>query len=101
MIYIGGEPGLVAPVAIRQVVPDVPASVAGMTRDRGFLEIVIDEQGRVISSGLRTAIHPMYDSLLLNAAKDWKYRPATDEWHAGALQKAHSDHSSAPVDVLP
>ena len=77
VIYIGGEPGVVAPVAIRQVVPNVPASVAGMTRDRGYLEIVIDEQGRVMSGSLRNAIHPMYDSLLLNAAKDWKYRPAT------------------------
>lgn len=77
VIYVGGEPGLVAPVAIRQVVPNVPTSVAGMTRDRGYLEIVIDEQGRVTSGALRAAIHPMYDSLLLNAAKDWKYRPAT------------------------
>jgi len=76
-VYVGGEPGLVAPVAIRQVVPNVPAAVAGMTKDRGYLEIVIDEQGRVMSGALRSAIHPMYDNILLNAAKDWKYRPAT------------------------
>jgi hypothetical protein len=76
-IYVGGEPGVVVPVTIRQVLPNVPAAVAGMTRDRGFLEIVIDEQGRVISGALRNTIHPMYDGLLLNAARDWKYSPAT------------------------
>lgn len=76
-IFVGGEPGLVAPVAIRQVLPNVPAAIAGMTKDRGFLEVTIDEQGRVGAVALRTAIHPMYDTLLLNAAREWKYRPAT------------------------
>jgi len=76
-IYLGGEPGLIPPVVIRQVFRNLPASVAGMNKDRGYLEIVIDEQGRVASGALRTAIHPMYDSVLLNAARDWKYRPAT------------------------
>jgi hypothetical protein len=76
-IYVGGEPGLVAPVAIRQVLPNVPAAIAGMTRDKGFLEVIIDEQGRVGAVALRAAIHPMYDTLLLNAAREWKYRPAT------------------------
>jgi len=26
---------------------------------------------------LRMPIHPMYDKLLMNAVRDWKYRPAT------------------------
>ena len=35
-IYGGDEPGLVAPVAIRQLFPNVPAAIAGMTKDRGY-----------------------------------------------------------------
>jgi hypothetical protein len=76
-IYSGDEPGVIAPFAIRQVFPNVPSSIAGMTKDRGYLEVIIDEQGRVASVVLRGPIHPMYDTLLLNAAREWKYRPAT------------------------
>ena len=77
MIYGGEEPGIVAPVAVRQVFPSVPASIAGMTKDRGILEVIIDEQGRVISLTLRIGIHPVYDTMLVGAARDWKYKPAT------------------------
>jgi hypothetical protein len=78
-IYGGEDPGIVAPVAIRQTFPNVPSAIAGMTKDRGFLEVIIDEQGRVISVTLRGPIHPMYDTLLINAAREWKYRPATQD----------------------
>ena len=77
MIYGGEEPGIVAPVAVRQVFPSVPASIAGMTKDRGILEVIIDEQGRVVSLTLRIGIHPVYDTMLVGAARDWKYKPAT------------------------
>jgi TonB family protein len=42
-----------------------------------MLEIVIDEQGRVISMAVRMSMHPIYDPLLLSAARDWRYKPAT------------------------
>ena len=54
----------------------MPAQLAGKTRDRGLLEITIDEQGRVINATIRSPLHPVYDSQLLVAARDWKYRPA-------------------------
>ena len=76
-IHGGEEPGIVAPVAVRQQFPAVPASIAGMTKDRGILEVIIDEQGRVISLTLRVPIHPVYDTMLVGAARDWKYKPAT------------------------
>ena len=76
-VYTSGEPGVIAPTAIRQTFPSLPASLTGMTKDSGIVEVVIDEQGRVISFALRGSIHPMYDSLLVNAAKEWKYKPAT------------------------
>jgi TonB family protein len=77
VIYTGEEPGVVVPTTIRQELPPVPASIMSTVRERGLLEIVIDEQGRVASMALRSRVHPVYDSLLLNAVRDWKYRPAT------------------------
>ena len=75
-IFNGDDSGITAPVALKQDLPRVPAQLAGKTRDRGLLEIVIDEQGRVINATIRSPLHPVYDSQLLVAARDWKYRPA-------------------------
>lgn len=75
--YTSDDAGVVPPGVIRQEVPPVPASLITLARDRGVLELVIDEEGRVTAMALRMRIHPMYDNLLLNAAKDWRYRPAT------------------------
>ncbi|HXG53993.1 MAG TPA: energy transducer TonB [Vicinamibacterales bacterium] len=76
-VYGADEPGIIAPVPLRQQVPNIPAAIIGMTKERGMLEITVDEQGRVVAIALRSVIHPLYDSLLMTAARDWKYRPAT------------------------
>ena len=76
-IYGGDDPGITGPVAVRQQFPSVPTSIAGMTKDRGILEVIIDETGRVVSLTLRVGIHPVYDTMLVGAARDWKYKPAT------------------------
>jgi tetratricopeptide (TPR) repeat protein len=76
-VYTTEDAGVKAPVVIRQEVPPVPASITSMARDRAVIEVVIDEQGRVASMVLRMRAHPVYDTLLLNAAKEWKYKPAT------------------------
>jgi hypothetical protein len=76
-IYTGDDEGVVPPEIIRQDVPQVPNAIIGMTRDRGVIDVVIDEQGRVISMTMRARIHPVYDTALMNAARDWKYKPAT------------------------
>ena len=76
-IWTAEEPGVTMPVAIRQEVPRVPSTFSAQARERGLLEIVIDEQGRVINMAIRLPIHPMYDPQLLAAAKEWRYKPAT------------------------
>jgi len=76
-IYTGEEPGIVAPVTVRQDMPPVPSVIAQMTRTQGLLDLVIDEKGRLVSIVLRTSLHPTYDKMIVNAAKDWRYRPAT------------------------
>ena len=46
-------------------------------KDRGVLEMVIDERGRVTFAAVRTSVHPMFDAELLTAAREWRYQPAT------------------------
>jgi hypothetical protein len=76
-LYTSEDERVKAPEVIRQDVPPVPASITTMARDRAVIEVIIDEQGRVASMALRMRAHPVYDSLLMNAAKDWRYKPAT------------------------
>jgi tetratricopeptide (TPR) repeat protein len=75
-IFNADEPGVEAAVQIKQDVPRVPSQIAGQTRERGLLEVVIDEQGRVVGLKLRASLHPVYDTLLIAAAREWRYRPA-------------------------
>jgi len=75
-VFTSDEEGIVPPTAIRQEVPRVPVQINSQTRDRGMLELTIDEQGRVIQAKLRMSLHPIYDSQLLAAARDWRYQPA-------------------------
>ena len=76
-VYSSDDGSVTAPVIIRQDVPQVPASITSLSRDRAVIELTIDEQGRVAAMTLRMRAHPVYDSLLLNAAKEWRYKPAT------------------------
>lgn len=76
-IYTVEQPGIVPPSTIRQDIPPVPASLTQMARAQGILDLVIDEKGRLVSIILRTSIHPTYDKMIVNAARDWKYKPAT------------------------
>jgi hypothetical protein len=75
-IFTGDDTGVSATGVIKQELPRVPSQLAGRTRDRGLLEVIIDEQGRVVNAAIRSPIHPVYDSQLLVAAREWKYRPA-------------------------
>jgi tetratricopeptide (TPR) repeat protein len=73
---------IVPPVVIRQNLPELPRSIMneiGATRREltGLLDIVVGEHGDVESVEMLRRIHPLYDLLLLEAAKQWKYQPAT------------------------
>ena len=75
-VYTIEDRDVTVPVAIRQDVPQLPTQLLRMARDRGVLEVVIDERGRVTSIAMREAIEPHYDADLLTAARNWKYQPA-------------------------
>ena len=74
---------IVPPVIIRQDLPQWPATPAARNEAQrlgtlsGVLEVVIAQTGTVDSAKLVKRIDPYYDALLLNAARRWKYQPAT------------------------
>jgi periplasmic protein TonB len=74
-IYTGDDPGVIAPVAEKQALPPYPADLP--VTNRGMLELVINERGGVVSAAMRVSINPRYDRLVLDAARMWRYRPAT------------------------
>ena len=76
-IYVATDAGIIAPVPIRQELPRMQTQITNQARQKGLLELVIDEQGRVASLTLRAGVHPLYDPILMGAARDWRYKPAT------------------------
>ena len=72
-------PGVLKPpVAIRQQMPLWMGikEFVGQT-NRGMLRVIVDEHGGVEEVRVVEPIHPVYDQLLLSAARTWKYVPAT------------------------
>jgi TonB family protein len=74
-IYTGDDPSVSAPVVVKQQLP--PFSSQYGPAHPGVVELVINEQGQVESVAIRSSINPRYDRLVLDAARSWKYQPAT------------------------
>jgi TonB family protein len=80
-IFTLSDKDVTAPVAISAPFPrwsPASAQLASQTF-KGVLEVVIDQQGGIESAALREPISPQYDPALLEAAKRWKFRPATKD----------------------
>jgi hypothetical protein len=69
---------VVPPVALSRTMPRwTPGFNPGGPRSlRGMLDIVTDSNGDVESVKLVNPLSPLYDRLLLAAAKEWKFTPA-------------------------
>jgi TonB family protein len=66
------------PMAIKQAVPPVPPDLSRFGQLRsGEIEVLIDETGKVQSAKVISSIHPVYDAMVMSAAKAWRYDPAT------------------------
>lgn len=76
-IYTMLDGDVLMPKVIRQDMPNLSQTMKAQARDRGIIEVVIDEQGRVSFAAVRSSVHPMYDASLLAAAREWRYQPAT------------------------
>jgi hypothetical protein len=74
-IYTAEDPDVLPPGVIRQVLPPCPSNI--LVAGQGILEVLIDENGNVQVATMRVPVSPRYDYLALEAARAWKYRPAT------------------------
>jgi TonB family protein len=89
-IYSSLDDGVVPPVAIDQRLPSVAPQLLVVMRSRsvkGVLDVVIDEQGKVVETELRQSLNSAFDQKLLEAARQWKYRPATRNGDPVAYRK--------------
>lgn len=91
VLYGPADAGVVPPVIVRQDLPRWQSAAAGRTLaaqpSKGVISVTIDAKGQVESAQLITGIHPLYDSRLLAAARNWKYRPATKDGVAVRYRK--------------
>ena len=76
-VYRDGAPNLVPPAIVSQTLP--PSHLAERRLWTGAIEVLIDETGKVLSARMATPVQPTYDRQLLQAALNWKYRPATKD----------------------
>jgi TonB family protein len=65
------------PVVIGQAVPSWPPRLPLGPARRATVMVIIDETGKVTSARIVESLNPVYDELLLDAARRWTYRPAT------------------------
>jgi len=77
-IYSSDDADVTAPVPVSRVMPPwTPVDAFEAKQEyRGVLDLVIGEDGRVVSVTLTKAVQPRYDPLLVRAAKDWRFQPA-------------------------
>jgi hypothetical protein len=73
-VFRDGAPNLVPPAIVSQTLP--PSHLAERRLWTGAIEVLIDETGKVLSARMTMPVQPTYDRQLLQAALNWKYRPA-------------------------
>jgi hypothetical protein len=79
-IFSAANADVTPPVVLRQDIPTTPQPLAVMMRlgrRSGVIEVRIDERGNVEYATMREPIGEVFDSLLLAAARNWQYKPAT------------------------
>jgi TonB family protein len=82
-------PGFVAAAPITQVVPPWQPGT-GLSSQIGFsgaVRLTIDATGKVTNAVMDPSVYPPYDRLVLAAARDWVYRPATQDGQPVASQR--------------
>lgn len=70
-------PKVVPPTALVQTVPPMPSDLVSRTDAKLVLVVLIDETGKVTNSTVKESAHPVYDRLVSQATRNWRYSPAT------------------------
>jgi hypothetical protein len=74
-IYTADDRRVMPPSPVKQRVPPFRGTASGP--GEGVLEIIIGSNGEVESARMATPLHVQYDAQVVNAAKGWRYKPAT------------------------
>ena len=78
-VYTGYDPDVIPPVVVNQRMPPLIPELGRLAKSlnrSAILDIVIDEKGDVLEATIRQSLNPIFDNLLVSAARSWKYRPA-------------------------
>jgi hypothetical protein len=78
-VYAAEDEGVTPPLVIEQRMPAMTVEmqqVAKSVKNRGMLDVVIDESGRVAEVTMRQSLNATIDALIVRTARNWKYRPA-------------------------
>jgi protein TonB len=75
-IYGSGDTDVLAPTPVRQDMPRFQRGAGWNTGGKGVIEVLINERGRVDNAVVRQGIHPMFDQMMIDAARRWTYEPA-------------------------
>ncbi len=73
--YTPEDSEVVAPVPINQQIPAWPSGLRVVTTT-GVVEVIINEKGAVDAATMRLKLNPVFDEMLLEAARSWRYQPA-------------------------
>ncbi len=70
-------PKIIPPVALVQAVPPMPPDLASRAETKLILTVLIDETGKVTTATVKESAHPLYDRMVVQATRNWRYAPAT------------------------
>jgi TonB family protein len=74
-VYSGEDREVIPPTIINQALPAFQGTV--LVPRTGVLEVLISETGEVESAVMTQSVTTAYDRLALNAARTWRFKPAT------------------------
>jgi len=77
-VYTANDVDVKPPIALNQVMPRwIAPSRLVTTTFTGMLEVIVDEKGGVESVGVLQGTGTSYDAQIVEAARKWRYQPAT------------------------
>lgn len=80
LVFDASYSDVAPPVAIRQSVPPMPTALIKSTSGkRGLVQVTIEADGHVGEAIIREPVNSVYDLMVIEATKQWKYKPATKD----------------------
>ena len=70
------SPDVSQPVVVRQTIPAIPSGISGQGSPTASVRVEIGTDGHVVNASIQQSAHPLYDRLVLQAAREWLYTPA-------------------------